>query len=66
MSSFRKLWRITRIAKRLEISHTTLMSAVGRGEIPYVTTGCGCRLVTISDVRKWMKTERKRGPKKKG
>ena len=57
------LFRVAAAAKKLKLIRTTLLAAVGRGEIPTYATGCQLKLVTLSDGRRWAKQERFPGRK---
>ena len=60
-----KYYRIAWAAEAEGIARTTLQSAVERGELPVVVTGCGVSLVTLADVRAWARVERRPGRKPK-
>ena len=56
-----KLYRIAIAAQRTGVGRTTLLAAIDRGELTVYETGDGLPLVTLADVRKWAKKERRIG-----
>jgi excisionase family DNA binding protein len=58
-----QLFRVNAASEKTKVGRTTLLAAIKRKELPVYHTGCGLPLVTLADVRKWSKQERKPGPK---
>jgi excisionase family DNA binding protein len=61
-----QLYRVSNAAEKTGLGRTTLLAAIDRKELPVYYTGCGLPMVTLADVRKWSKQERKPGPKSSG
>lgn len=58
-----KLYRVTMACKKLGIHRTTVNSAIERGEVETHQTACGLPLVTLAELKRWNKRERKLGRK---
>lgn len=58
-----KLHRLAVAATLCGVPRGTLRSGIDRGELPVYHTACGLPLVSLGDVRRWAKVERKPGRK---
>lgn len=61
MADINQLYRIAAAARRYKLVHTTLYTAVMRGDLAYTKTACGLHLVHPGDVERWLHNRPKRG-----
>lgn len=60
-----KLYRVAQAAAACQVNRSTLVTAVRGGQVASYPTACGLPLVTLADVRKWARQDRKPGRKAK-